>query len=215
MAAVRVHLVGHDWGSVQGWHLVTGPRYRGVRSFTSISGPCLDHIAGWLGRRVKARQWADIAALWKAPLYTGVLQVPGLGPLLCRLGAVDLVVAAAITLFEQPERPEWPERRNRRPDGPHARVSAASVRMYAANLLPRLVRGDHGGTDVPVQVLTPTSDVFVPPVSQHDPHPEVTTARIERVPGGHWAPACNPIAIAERIADWIATWQPIERETTS
>ena len=39
-----VHLVGHDWGSVQAWHLVTEPAHRGVRSFTSISGPCIDHV---------------------------------------------------------------------------------------------------------------------------------------------------------------------------
>lgn len=204
-----VHLVGHDWGSVQGWHLVTDPRHHGVRSFTSISGPCLDHLTGWLTRRARARQWADIAALWKSPLYMGALQIPVLAPVLCRLGLVGLMVAAAIKAFERPERP------NHRTGGPHARANAASVRMYAANLLPRLVRGEHGGTDVPVQILIPMSDVFIPPVSQHDPHPDVTSTRVERVPGGHWVPAYNPTAIAEHIADWIAARQPIGKEATS
>ena len=35
-----VHLVGHDWGSIAGWEMVTTPRLDGrVRSFTSIAVP--------------------------------------------------------------------------------------------------------------------------------------------------------------------------------
>ncbi|HET6625624.1 MAG TPA: alpha/beta fold hydrolase [Nocardioidaceae bacterium] len=46
----RFHLVGHDWGSVQLWDVVAAEghdaRLRGrVASFTSISGPSLDHVA--------------------------------------------------------------------------------------------------------------------------------------------------------------------------
>lgn len=36
-----VHLVGHDWGSIQGWDAVTSSALDGrIASFTSISGPC-------------------------------------------------------------------------------------------------------------------------------------------------------------------------------
>ncbi|MGH3392942.1 MAG: alpha/beta fold hydrolase, partial [Actinomadura sp.] len=41
-----VHLVGHDWGSIQSWEAVTTMADR-FASFTSISGPCLDHVAHW------------------------------------------------------------------------------------------------------------------------------------------------------------------------
>ena len=46
-----VHLVGHDWGSIQGWEAVTTTRLAGrIASFTSISGPPLEHAALWARR---------------------------------------------------------------------------------------------------------------------------------------------------------------------
>ena len=49
-----VHLVGHDWGSVQGWEFVTVARTEGrIASFTSMSGPSLDHFGHWIKRRMK------------------------------------------------------------------------------------------------------------------------------------------------------------------
>ena len=47
-----VHLLAHDWGAIQTWHAVTGTALEGrVASFTSISGPCLDHVGLFLRRR--------------------------------------------------------------------------------------------------------------------------------------------------------------------
>lgn len=201
-----VHLVGHDWGSLQGWHLVTGARHRGVLSYTSVSGMCLDHFSGWVRRKARARRWRDIAAMWKSPLYMGLFSVPGAGPLLCRLGLVDLTLARPLKVCERPE-PQEP-----RPAGPDARRHGVSaVRMYGANFLPRLRRGDHGGTDVPVLVLAPARDIFVPPVAQRDPHPEVRTVQVETVPGGHWAPAYSPGAVAAPLRTWIARHESAAR----
>ncbi|RYE82347.1 MAG: alpha/beta fold hydrolase, partial [Myxococcales bacterium] len=61
----RVHLVGHDWGSVQGWAFAADPAIAPrLASFTSISGPPLDHIGAWfatgLGRPDPVR-WAAMA----------------------------------------------------------------------------------------------------------------------------------------------------------
>jgi hypothetical protein len=39
------HLVAHDWGSIQCWEAVTDPANAArLASYTSISGPCLDHV---------------------------------------------------------------------------------------------------------------------------------------------------------------------------
>ncbi|MGH3539643.1 MAG: alpha/beta fold hydrolase, partial [Pseudonocardiaceae bacterium] len=49
-----VHLLAHDWGAVQAWHAVTGEWLDGrVRSYTSISGPCLDHAGNWFRARLR------------------------------------------------------------------------------------------------------------------------------------------------------------------
>jgi pimeloyl-ACP methyl ester carboxylesterase len=54
-----VHLAGHDWGSVQAWEAVTTDRMAGrIASYTSMSGPCLDHT----GARRHDRGVTDAAA---------------------------------------------------------------------------------------------------------------------------------------------------------
>ena len=46
------HLAAHDWGSIQSWESVThGPLKPHILSYTSISGPCLDHVAFWLRKK--------------------------------------------------------------------------------------------------------------------------------------------------------------------
>ncbi|NEE56472.1 short chain dehydrogenase, partial [Streptomyces sp. SID8455] len=48
-----VHVVGHDWGSVQSWEFVTVGRSEGrIASFTSMSGPSLDHFGHWIKQRM-------------------------------------------------------------------------------------------------------------------------------------------------------------------
>src|SRR5437588_5270227 len=54
-----VHLLAHDWGAVQSWHFVTGERCRDrSASFSSISGPCLDHVGYFLRSRLRAESRA-------------------------------------------------------------------------------------------------------------------------------------------------------------
>ena len=47
-----VHLVGHDWGAIQGWEAATEPRLVArLKSFTSVCGLSLDHVGDLLVRR--------------------------------------------------------------------------------------------------------------------------------------------------------------------
>src|SRR5919112_6762897 len=68
-----VHLLAHDWGAIQGWHAVTDPGFaERVASFTSISGPCLDHLADWFRRAPRAATLRQAAKSW----YTLLFRMP-------------------------------------------------------------------------------------------------------------------------------------------
>src|SRR5699024_10546822 len=75
-----VHLVGHDWGSVQGWE--AGCRAGAdewIGSFTSISGPSLDHLAVWVRARLtrpSLRGIGQALAQLASSAYTGFFMIP-------------------------------------------------------------------------------------------------------------------------------------------
>ena len=49
-----VHMVAHDCGSIQAWEFATEPALKGrIASYTSVSGPCLDHVGHWMRDRLK------------------------------------------------------------------------------------------------------------------------------------------------------------------
>jgi len=196
-AGKRVHLVGHDWGSAQAWHVATDPRQRRIASLTSISGPCLDHIPFWIGDRLAAgpRGWREVLGMWKSPLYMGFFQVPWLAPLMCRSGVVDAVIGLA-------ERFETGARRRGMPRD-RARVNRAGLRIYTANLLPRLLRPQRRYTDTRVQVLAPRTDIFITAASQIRIDRWTANPRIHSVDGGHWVPAFNPAEIARHVRAFV------------
>ena len=81
-----VHLLAHDWGAIQAWHAVTGPGFAGrVASFTSISGPCLDHIGLFLRDRSPRPAGARPAAGGNS-WYTLLFRLPVLPELVWRSG---------------------------------------------------------------------------------------------------------------------------------
>lgn len=95
-----VHLLGHDWGSVQAWEAVGRPGARDrIASFTSISGPSLDHVAQWVRRtlaRPSARGVAGLVAQGVSSSYVPFLVSP-LAPPLLRL--VDRDAASGLRYY--------------------------------------------------------------------------------------------------------------------
>ncbi|MFC9834766.1 alpha/beta fold hydrolase [Rhodococcus sp. NPDC127530] len=202
-----VHLAGHDWGSVQAWHAATDPAQRHrIASLTSISGPCLDHVPYWIRSRLAAgpRGWKDLLGQWKSPLYMGFFQIPWVAPLACRLGLVDSTIALA-SHFETGVRPADVSAHR-------AHDNRGALRIYTANLLPRLLRPQERTTDVPVQVLAPRRDIFITPASQVDIGRWAVDSRVHSVDGGHWIPLFNPTAIADLVRSFVGEHEP---ETTN
>ncbi len=74
-----VHLVGHDWGSIQGWAYVLHPeRRRRILSFTSMSGPPLHAVRPFIAREITSgvKGWIRLASQVSSSLYIAIFQLP-------------------------------------------------------------------------------------------------------------------------------------------
>jgi pimeloyl-ACP methyl ester carboxylesterase len=199
-----VHLVGHDWGSVQGWEAVTTDRMAGrIAGFTSMSGPCLDHAGRWIrtarsartaGTARRASAVRQLAVRGLRSWHVVAFHLPG-ARLFWRLGGGRIVHRALVRAGELPP--------GTVPSPTLARSGANGVRLYRANMLPRIRRPGERRTDVPVQLLVPTHDRFLHPdlfdgVERWAPH-----LRRRSVPGRHWLPRLAPDLVADAVAGWV------------
>ncbi|GAA3978088.1 SDR family oxidoreductase [Actinomadura viridis] len=192
----EVHLVGHDWGSIQSWEAVCTMPER-FASFTSISGPCLDHVAHWTRRnltRPTPRRLARSAGQALRSWYIYLFQTPLLPELMWRSG-LSGPFGRALEIGERvPRRPGHPARTLPR-DG------AAGVGLYRANMAERLRRPRDRRTDVPTQIIVPTRDLFVSPhlvgaAAGHVPH-----LSLRPIAAGHWVPRSHPGPVARWITE--------------
>ncbi|QDI69821.1 short chain dehydrogenase [Streptomyces calvus] len=197
-----VHLVGHDWGSVQSWEFVTVGRTAGrIASFTSMSGPSLDHFGHWIDRRLKRptpRRVGQLLGQGAKSWYVYLLHTPVLPELAWR----------------GPLGRSWPHilrRLEKVPGGDYPTSSLPSdashgAWLYRDNVRARLrnPRAD-AFAHVPVQLITPLNDVFLSG-RLHD-ELERWAPRLTRrtLPAGHWVPRTRPDHLATWIADFVTS----------
>ncbi|MET9478768.1 SDR family oxidoreductase [Streptomyces sp. NPDC006638] len=197
-----VHLVGHDWGSVQSWEFVTVARTEGrVASFTSVSGPSLDHLGHWIAERASRptpRGAAQLLGQGAKSWYVYALHAPALPELAWR----------------GPLGRRWPailRRMEKAPEGaaPYPTVSlpqdaAHGAWLYRDNVRARL-RGPR--TDayahVPVQLITPTDDVFLSERLYDDLDRWAPDLVRRSLPGKHWVPRTRPAQLASWIGEFV------------
>jgi NAD(P)-dependent dehydrogenase (short-subunit alcohol dehydrogenase family)/pimeloyl-ACP methyl ester carboxylesterase len=185
-----VHVLAHDWGSVQAWHAVTDPALaHRIASFTSISGPSLDHAGHWLRSRLRPNPTAlrELVTQLLFSAYIGLFNTPVLPELAWRAG----LVPAVLRRVDPTLRPELS-------DGLHG------LKLYRENIFRRFRTPLPRRTDVPVQVLAPTGDPFVGAPMQTDIGRWVSDLRVRRLPGGHWLPRSRPEVIARCTAELVA-----------
>ncbi|MFF6999524.1 SDR family oxidoreductase [Streptomyces sp. NPDC008313] len=191
-----VHLVGHDWGSVQSWEFVTVERTRGrIASFTSMSGPSLDHFGHWIKQRVKRptpRAVGQLLGQGAKSWYVYLLHTPVLPELAWR----------------GPLGKRWPailRRVEKVPGDGYPTASLPSDAAHGAWLYRDNVRARLGSprpdahAHAPVQLVTPLQDAFLSERLYDDLEAWVPRLVRRALPAKHWVPRTRP----DQLASWI------------
>lgn len=181
-----VHLLGHDWGAIQGWHAVTDvelePR---IASYTAISGCQLDHAGAWLR---SARDWrggVEVIRQLARSAYIPLFALPWLPEQLWRSGVLDRILDAEALTGELSDR-------------------LYGLKLYRANVLQRLAAPQPRATRVPVQLLVPTQDAYVGAALQAQAAVAWTEQlTVRQVHGGHWMVRVRPDVIGQNVSELI------------
>ncbi|GAA1399473.1 SDR family oxidoreductase [Kitasatospora putterlickiae] len=153
-----VHVVAHDWGSLQSWEAVTAPgAERRLASYTTMSGPCLDHLGFWLRERLRRptpRHLRQLLTQGVHSWYITAFHLPYLAPGVWRLGLARAWPRVLRDLEGVTPRPGHPQPSLRRD-------AVRGIELYRANMRPVLRNPRERPTGVPVQLITLTEDHYV------------------------------------------------------
>ncbi|TLS41492.1 SDR family oxidoreductase [Streptomyces montanus] len=197
-----VHLVGHDWGSVQAWEFVTVRRTEGrIASFTSMSGPSLDHFGHWIKKRMTRptpRRVGQLLGQGAKSWYVYLLHAPALpelawrGPLGKRwpkiLRRAEKLPADGYPTSSLPSdaaHGSWLYRDNVR-----ARLRSPRVDAYA---------------HAPVQLITPLDDAFLSERLYDELERWAPQSVRRTLPAKHWIPRTRPDQLASWITEFVTS----------
>ncbi|MGW8570571.1 SDR family oxidoreductase [Streptomyces niveus] len=211
-----VHLVGHDWGSVQGWEFVTVRRTKGrIASFTSMSGPSLDHFGHWIKRRMTRptpRALGQLLGQGAKSWYVYLLHTPVLPELAWR-GPLGRRWPKILDRFEKVP----PARADAGGTGSAGAYPTASLPedaahgawLYRDNINARLRRPRADAhAHVPVQLITPTGDAFLSERLYDDLERWVPQLVRRTLPAKHWVPRTRPDQLAFWITEFVSAHEP-------
>ncbi|MEV0929901.1 SDR family oxidoreductase [Streptomyces phaeochromogenes] len=197
-----VHLVGHDWGSVQAWEFTTVKRTEGrIASFTSMSGPSLDHFGHWIKKRVSRptpRRVGQLLGQSAKSWYVYLLHTPVLPELAWR----------------GPLGKQWPKilrRLEKVPGGDYPTPSlptdaAHGAWLYRDNVRARLRRPRADAyAHAPVQLITPLGDVFLSEKLYDELELWAPQLTRRTLPAKHWVPRTRPDQLASWITEFVTT----------
>ncbi|MFI2783976.1 SDR family oxidoreductase [Streptomyces sp. ALB3] len=192
-----VHVVGHDWGSVQSWEFATVERTKGrIASFTSMSGPSLDHFGHWIKQRMShpsPRRVGQLLGQGAKSWYVYALHTPVLPEMAWR-GVLGRQWPRILRRMENVPADDG------YPTSSLPQDAAHGAWLYRDNVRSRLRRPRPDAyAHVPVQLITPTGDVFLSP-SLHDELDAWVPHLVRRtLPAKHWVPRTRPA----RLSSWI------------
>ncbi|WP_310725796.1 SDR family oxidoreductase [Streptomyces sp. N2A] len=200
-----VHVVGHDWGSVQAWEFASVRRTEGrIASFTSMSGPSLDHFGHWIKKRMvrpTPRRAAQLLNQGAKSWYVYMLHTPVLPEL----------------AWKGPLGKRWPgilQRVEKVPAGDYPTASlptdaAHGAWLYRDNVRARLRRPRADAyAHCPVQLITPTKDAFLSQRLYDDLERWAPQLVRRTLPAKHWVPRTRP----DQLVSWITEFVTAKEE---
>ncbi|GAB2674547.1 SDR family oxidoreductase [Nocardia goodfellowii] len=196
-----VHVLAHDWGSVQVWEAVCEPRAKArIASFTSVSGPNLDHIGKWmrdrLSRPTPRNVWQPFTQLMSSA-YTFFFMTPGLPRAAFNLLGTEERWQRLVSLMNETS----PSNVKLGPT--FRRDSVDGLLIYRANIVQRLLAPRERHTEVPVQLIVAGRDVAVRPAGYDDERKWTQRLWRRDVPAGHWMPFSHPELLATATTELI------------
>ncbi|WP_128435616.1 SDR family oxidoreductase [Streptomyces cyaneus] len=197
-----VHLVGHDWGSVQSWEFATVRRTEGrIASFTSMSGPSLDHFGHWISNRLKRptpRRIGQLLGQGVKSWYVYALHTPVLPELAWR----------------GPLGKSWPRILERVEKIPGAGYPTSSLPtdaahgawLYRDNVRARLRRPRTDAyAHTPVQLITPLGDAFLSERLYDELELWVPQLTRRTLAAKHWIPRSRPDQLVAWITEFVTS----------
>lgn len=194
----QVHLLGHDWGSIQGWAAITDSAVAAnVGSYTSISGPHLDYAGRFLRSARNLRTLGDVVRQLLESSYIWLFLTPRVPEAAFRSG-LGVRVLGWLDRIGRSGRPQ--------PTMPRAENDYVNgLNLYRANMPGPFLRPARPlpTTEVAVQVLAPRLDVFVSPALQRFTGSIAPHHRVVDIDGGHWVVIDRPEVIARLTDEWV------------
>lgn len=200
-----VHVLAHDWGSAAMWEYLARPDAGDrVASFTSVSGPSVDHlnrfITSSLLRPYRPKRFVRALSQFLSFSYMGLFSIPVLAPLAVR-GFVADGVRRMLVLRDGIPREQLHHSPTYKGD------AANGLKVYGANYFRSLTkaRSDHY-VDVPVQLIVNLRDPFVRPYVYDDTKKWVSRLWRRDIAAGHWSPMSHPRVLArsvEQLVDFL------------
>jgi pimeloyl-ACP methyl ester carboxylesterase len=196
--AEPVHLVGHDWGSIQAWEAVvrerSDPRLKGrIASYTTISGPCLHHADAFIGsaRRGSWSQRRQVIRQLRHSWYVYAFAVPVVPELVLRR------YAGALMRRADPGRRSFADTLSS--------DAVNGLELYRATILSASRASVPGGprTSLPVQLVVALRDAFITPAFLANVGrfvPDLTRVEID---AGHWVQRSRPEELSSAIAAFV------------
>lgn len=196
----RVHLIAHDWGSVQGWSAVTDDKVASkIASFTSMSGPHVQGAGRFMRSARSPRSLVQVAKQIAGSSYIAFFLSPAAPEAAFRSGL-------GVKVIEAVERIGRTSTRSQRLSPPRAIGDYVNgLNLYRENLpAPLFSPGSRlPQTNVSVQVLAPRKDYFVSPPLQRMHGAISPDSRVVPIEGGHWVVVSRPDVVARLTAEWI------------